>query len=679
MATRLGIDVGGTFTDLVFYDEETGTTRVAKGPTVPGRQDQGVMNVVGRAVADGGLERTTYFLHGTTVGINALLERNGAVVGLLTTEGFRDVLELRRGTRGDAMYDLHYQPPAPLVPRRLRVGIGERMLADGSVERPLDEDDIARALELFADEGVEAIAVCFLNAYASPQHELEAEAVLRRLGFEGAITLSHRISREMREYERTSTSVVDAYVRPAVSEYLRRLDDTLRSSGFAGESLITRSGGGSMSFAEAEARPFETVMSGPVAGAVGAGALARALGIPRAITADVGGTSFDTCLLMDGWPPVRYEGEVADMPLQTSWVDVRSIGSGGGSIAYVDESGLLRVGPESSGAVPGPACYGRGGTRATTTDAAASLGMLAFGELAGGMRLDIPASQRAIDELGDVLGLSRDEVASGVITIAAAAMAGAVRSVTVEKGEDPRDAALMAFGGAGPMLAAVIARELGISTIVVPEYAGNFSARSLLTQDVTQAASATMVRPLDADGVAAAHQTLGTLRDELEQRGATDHDTLEARGLEAALEMRYVGQFYTLTIAWPEPTPDADVDALSATFASEYEKVFGHELDGPVEIVAVRATQRRPLPELGERPAADADQAVPDRVRDAYSFELGCRVAFAVRDRATLAAAQPCEGPMIVLEETTTTYVDHGWTVSVGAGDAMVITRKEAI
>lgn len=676
MATRIGVDVGGTFTDLVFYDERTGETRVAKGPTTTGRPDAGVLDVVSQAVGGPALRETAYFLHGTTVGINALLERKGARVGLLTTEGFRDTLELRRGDRGEAMYDLYAQPEPALVPRRLRFGVRERILPDGTVDRPLDVGDVTRALEVFRAEEVEAVAICFLTAYAHPQHELEAERVLRELGFEGAITLSHRLSRELHEFERTSTSVVDAYIRPAVSEYLRRLDATLRSDGFAGDSLITRSGGGSISFGEAEARPFETVMSGPVAGAVGAGALARDLGLARAITADVGGTSFDTCLLVDGRPLLKYEGVVGDLPLQTPWIDVRSIGSGGGSIAYVDESALLRVGPESSGAVPGPVCYGRGGTRATTTDAAAVLGMLGFGEMAGGLQLDFAAADAAIDELAYALGMARDEAASGVVKIAAAAMAGAVRSVTLEQGEDPRDAALISFGGAGPMLATPIAQELDISTIVVPQHAGNFSAASLLGQDVTRSASSTLVRPLDAGGVAAAYEQIGLLAGELEQRAGENRVEAGERTLEAALELRYVGQFHALTVPWPDPSAIGDAAALAGTFAEQYDKVYGHTLETPVEIVSVRVTLREPLPErLSEAPAA-AGPAAADRIREAYSLALGERVPFTVRDRARL-TEEPSEGPLIVLEPTTTTYVDSGWTARICGRGAMMIEKKE--
>jgi N-methylhydantoinase A len=673
MATRIGVDVGGTFTDFVLYDDETGEVRVAKGPSTTSQPDVGVMNVVSATASPEVIGRTELFLHGTTVGINALLERNGAKVGLVTTAGFRDVLALRRGTR-EAMYDLLYQPEESLVPRWLRLGVTERILADGTIEQPLEIESVQAAAEHFAAEGVDAVAVCLLNSYVNPQHEIAVEEVLRETGFEGSITLSHRLSRELREFERTATSAVDAYVRPAVSTYLRRLDDGLRAAGFQGDSLITRSGGGSMSFREAEERPFETVMSGPVAGAGGAGLLASELGLRTAITADVGGTSFDTCLLLEGRPVVRYEGKVGDLPLQTPWVDVRSIGSGGGSIASTDASKILRVGPESSGAIPGPVCYSRGGTRPTTTDAAAVLGMLGHGKLAGNLQLDIEAAGIAVEGLGADLDLSRDETASGIITIAGAAMAAAVRSVTIERGEDPREAALIAYGGAGPMLATVIAQELDITSIVVPEHAGNFSACGLLDQDVTRTASATLLGALDAAGLAAADKTRRELTADLEARSPSRDAAADVR-METALDLRFRGQLYTLNIEWTDPSPSSSPDVLKESFESRYEKSFGHSLDSPLEIVAVRVTMREPLPRRGGARRGDGGARLEADSIDAYSFELGRRTQFTVVDRSTLDDS-PASGPAIVLEPTTTTYVDDGWQARVGTSGAMLIDRN---
>ena len=521
MATRIGVDVGGTFTDLIAYDDVTGEVWVAKGSSTSAAPDEGVAVVVAAGVPLEHLRKAEYFLHGTTVGINALVERSGARVALLTTSGFRDVLESRRGDR-DSMYEMLWKPRPPLVPRHLRIPVAERVFADGSVETPLADDDVRAAVELFAAEAVEAVAIVFINAYANPVHELAAERVLRDSGFDGEISLSHRTSGEYREYERTSTTVIDAYVRPRVSSYLGRIEHSLSERGFDGSLLVTSSGGGAMSFQDARERPFETVMSGPVAGAVGACELCQSLGIDLAITADVGGTSFDTCLIAGGRVNVKYEGAIDGMPLQTPWVDVRSIGAGGGSIAFVDHGGLLRVGQRSAGAVPGPVCYGRGGTQPTVTDAAAVLGMLAFGELAAGVHLDVESARRSLEPLAERLSLEVEGVARGIMTIASEAMANAIRSVTVDQGHDARLATLVAFGGAGPLFATLLSRALEIRTVIVPNYAGNFSAWGLLGQDLKRSAALTSIRSLDASGIVEANEILRALYERIDgARGAT--------------------------------------------------------------------------------------------------------------------------------------------------------------
>jgi N-methylhydantoinase A len=672
MATRVGVDVGGTFTDLVFYDDESGEVRVDKGPTTPASPDVGIASLVSKAIAPDVLGSAEYFLHGTTIGINALLERKGAVVGLLATRGFRDVLEIRRGDR-EAMYDLLWTPPEPLVPRRLRLPVTERIRADGDVETDLLEDDVRAAVEVFAAEGVESVAVVFLNAYANPKHELAAEQALRKHGFEGGISLSHLISGEYREYERTSTAVIDAYVRPRVSRYFRSLEETLSERGFRGRFLVTRSGGGAMTFKEAEARPFETIMSGPVAGAVGSAELCRQLGIDRAITADVGGTSFDTCLITHGRPEVKYEGSIAGMPIQTPWVDVRSIGAGGGSIAYVD-AGLLRVGPHSAGAQPGPVCYGRGGTEPTVTDAAAVLGMLGFGELAGDVTLDFDAASTALEKLGSELSFDVDTVSQGVLRVVVAAMASEIKSMTVERGLDPRQSTLLAFGGAGPLLSGLIARELQMKEYIVPNYAGNFSAWGLLGQDITRAAARTSIHPLDGRGIQAANDVLSSLFQQLASRNGDGDEARELR--EPALDLRYVGQEYTLTI--PAPSTDGsiapDPEALVASFAEEYERTFGHVLAEAVEIVAVRATTRRALPRKAtERFAQDPASSDAEREIDAYSFAAAERMPFRVVRRGSLAVGTRIEGPAIVLEETTTSYIDVGFSVTVDPTGVLIV------
>jgi N-methylhydantoinase A len=673
VTTRLGVDVGGTFTDLIFYDEQSGEIRVAKAPTTPAGPERGILDAIAAGVPGERLRQAQFFLHGTTVGLNALLERRGAVVGLLATHGFRDVLEIRRGDRAE-MYDLFWKQPEPLVPRRLRIGVRERVYATGEVHTPIELDDVRTAAAAFASEGVTAVAIAFLHAYANGAHELAAAQALRDAGFEGEISLSHQVSGEYREYERTTTTVIDAFVRGRMANYLGRLDDALAAKGFGGGSLVTRSGGGAMTFAEAADRPFETIMSGPVAGAEGASELARAFGYEQVIAADVGGTSFDTCLISGGRPTTLYEGEVVGLPVQTPWVDVRSIGAGGGSIAYVDEGGLLRVGPRSAGADPGPACYGRGGSEPTVTDAALALGMLAEGHLAGGVDLDRAAAEAALEPLGEALAFEPEEVARGILTIANANMAGAIREITVEQGQDPRRAVLMPFGGAGPLFLSLLARELEISEILVPPHAGNFSAWGLLGADLVQTIARTRITPLTEDGLRSVDATLAELFQGLGARAA--HGDGAAR--ETNADMRYVGQEHTLTVQL-----GGDTDELLERFRAEYERTFGLRMDEAVEIVSVRATVRTPLPRRGETLAGGSANgaggpAEPLGTTRAYSFAGGDWADFAVLRRADLATGAAVEGPAIVIEPTSTAYVDRGVRGRVHESGCIVLTTSEA-
>jgi len=674
LATRIGVDVGGTFTDLIYYDDETGEVRVAKEPTTPASPEHGVTAAARSALSGDELGRTAYFLHGTTVGLNSLLTRTGATVGILCTKGFRDILETRRGDR-DEPYNLFWRPPKPLVPRRLRIPVTERIRADGEVHVPFEPGGVLEAAEVFAAEGVTAVAVSFMNAYANPAHELEAARVLREAGFSGELSLSHLVSGEYREYERTTTTVIDAYVRGRMSSYLKRLEQGLGEAGFRGSFLVTRSGGGAMTFAEAEDRPFETIMSGPVAGAQGGAELAQRLGLSDVVTADVGGTSFDTCLILDGRLPVLYEGSILGMPLQTSWVDVRSIGAGGGSLAYVDVGGLLRVGPESAGADPGPASYRRGGTRPTVTDAAAALGMLAEGRLAGGVTLDADAARDALRPLGERLGLTVEEVARGVLTIVTANMANAIREITVEQGQDPRVCTLMPFGGAGPVFGTLLAQELEIGRIAVPPVAGNFSAWGLLGADLVRTASRTRIVRLGDDVVDTVDDLLGELFAAVSARVREGEEAER----EVGLDMRYTGQEHFLTIRAPSADGRVATDeaGLREVFTRDYDRTFGHTMEGPIEVVAVRATARTRLPRRAqERHVGDGSGAAP-RTFPAWSFTRNETLPFQVVERASLAPGSMLSGPAILLEETATTYLDAGWHASVHETGSLFLTPED--
>ena len=672
MATRIGVDIGGTFTDLVFFDEDTGQTREGKLPTVPSAPEQGVLNAVREFVPPQIIAKADYFLHGTTVGLNALLERRGAKVGMVCTKGFRDVLEIRRGDRAE-MYNLFWQQPEPLVPRYLRLELDERILFDGTVHRPLDEAAVVSLVKQFNAEGVDSLAICFMNAYANPAHELRAAELLREHGFTGDISMSHKVSREYREYERFSTTAIDAFVRTRMSSYLQRLEEGLVGMGFNGRCLIARSGSGSMTFAEAGERPFETIMSGPVGGAQGGSEIARSLDIDALITADVGGTSFDTALILDGQAQVLFEGEVAGMPVQSAWVDVRSIGSGGGSVAYKDIGGLLRVGPRSSGAVPGPACYGKGGTEPTTTDAAAHLGMLGPGKLASGIQLDFAASEKAIGDVAQQIGKNVLDTAVGIMRIATSSMANAMREITVEQGLDPRSMALLPFGGAGPMFAILLADELQISKIIVPPLAGNFSAWGLLGADMVQSAALTRIMPLNEESLGETDKVLAELFSELDARGEISDPALERL---ANLDLRYVGQEHGPSI--PVPLAGSKLAASSAEirslFEEDYLRTYGSTMEFDVEIVAIRATNRIPLPRREH--AAPSVQAGAQSTWPAYSFSRGEYIDFDVIDRSSI--GDEISGPVIITESTTTLYVDADWSVRAGSKGELVLTRGAA-
>lgn len=678
MSTRIGVDIGGTFTDLICYDDDSGDILVEKVPTTPASPETGCVDAVKKAVPPDLLNKSEYFLHGTTVGLNALLERKGSIVGLLATEGFRDVLEIRKGDRGD-WYNLFWVPQAPLVPRRLRLPVRERIRSDGEVLTEMEPADVLTALETFEREGVNAIAVCFLNAYANPSHELEVKRILEEKGFTGAISLSHQVSGEYRDYERTSTTVIDAFVRGRLSHYMAHIETNLQEIGFPGTCLITRSGSGSMAFSEAETRPFETIMSGPVAGAEGSAELSRSLGLGDLITADVGGTSFDTALITDGRPKLLYQGSVIGMPLQTPWVDVRSIGAGGGSIAYVDVGGLLQVGPQSAGADPGPACYDRGGTDATVTDAAFYLGMLGEGKLASGVTLHREKSEAALQPLAEQLDYNLQQTACGIIRIVGASMANAIREITIEQGIDPRSLKLLAFGGAGPMMGTQLANELDIDTIIIPPVAGNFSAWGLLASDLLQSAARTRQMELNDQAIEQVNQTLQELYGELQQRTGTRSNG-EGIFREVGLDMRYGGQEHTITVtpAALDGSINEDAEAIRKQFNEAYLQTYGVELDSNVEIVSIRAAIRQPLsqrkdfllPKTG--PGGHKAGSI-----NAYSFTADNIVNFTTCDRDALVTGQKYRGPTIIYEPTTTTYVDDGFMFQVISGDCLQLTRVE--
>ena len=677
MASRIGVDIGGTFTDFIVYDESGNKVIIDKIPTTPQSPEKAVVEVIKRNLSRKELEKIDFFLHGTTVGLNSLLERKGSKVGLLCTKGFRDILEIRRGDR-DEMYNLFWQPAPPLVPRFLRLEIEERLFANGNVHKKINTEQVKDACNKFIKEKVDSVAIAFINSYTNKDHEILASKILIESGFKGQISLSSMVSGEYREYERTTTTVIDAFVKTRMSNYLNSLKKNLNELGYKGTFLVTRSGSGSMTFDEAEDRPFETIMSGPVAGAEGAGELSRKLNNTNMVTADVGGTSFDTCLIINGRPQIQFEGKILGLPVQSPWVDVRSIGAGGGSIAYLDEGGLIRSGPQSAGAVPGPACYDKGGIKPTTTDAAFYLGMLGEGKLASGLQLNKSLAEQALNSVGSQIGMSAFDAAKGILKIGSANMADAIREITIEQGIDPRELKLLAFGGAGPLMSNLIANELDIKEIIVPPYSGNFSAWGLLGADLLQMNARTKILRLSDEAISECNDILKELFKELEQRQKIDFST-SSQIKEIALDMRWMGQEHTITLKLEDEKDgniSMDTETLKNKFIEEYQKTFGSKLDTIIEIVSTRASLRVQLPRKSESGKIDeVDIEVPNSQIECYSFTEDKKIQFDLVARSKIDSK--VSGPLIIIESTAITYVDINYDVDKDSNGNLILVNRE--
>jgi len=677
MASRIGVDIGGTFTDFIVYDESGNRVIIDKIPTTPQSPEKAVVEVIKRNLTREELGKIDFFLHGTTVGLNSLLERKGSKVGLLCTKGFRDILEIRRGDR-DEMYNLFWQPAPPLVPRFLRLEIEERLYANGNVNQKINVNQIKNACNKFIEEGVNSVAIAFINSYTNKDHEILASKILKESGYKGSISLSSMVSGEYREYERTTTTVIDAFVKARMSNYLNSLKQNLNDLGYNGAFLVTRSGSGSMTFDEAEDRPFETIMSGPVAGAEGAGELSRKLNNTNMVSADVGGTSFDTCLIINGRPQIQFEGKIVGLPVQSPWVDVRSIGAGGGSIAYLDDGGLIRSGPQSSGAVPGPACYGRNGKHPTTTDAAFFLGMLGEGKLASGLQLNKSLAEEALNSVGGKINLSAYETAKGILKISSANMADAIREITIEQGIDPRELKLLAFGGAGPLMSNLISQELDIKEIIVPPYAGNFSAWGLLGADLLQMNARTKILRLSDEAIKECNVILDELFIELQKRQKIDFD-VSSQLKEIALDMRWMGQEHTITLKLDNEKNGKitlSSDELKDLFMQEYLRTFGSKLDTFVEIVSTRASLRVPLPRKSVTGnIREEDIEISNNKIQCYSFNKDEIIDFEIISRSNINSK--LSGPKIIVESTAITYVDVNYEVSNDSDHNLLIINKE--
>ncbi|WP_283133961.1 hydantoinase/oxoprolinase family protein [Rhizohabitans arisaemae] len=676
---RLAVDIGGTFVDAMELDVRTHQVRFRKASTTPARPWEGVLDAVSALGTD--LSEVELFIHGTTLGLNAVLERRGERTGIITNDGFRDVFLLGRGNvPSDHMYDFEYRRPPSLVRRRDTAGVRGRLDHKGRVVDELDAGGVREAARrLVEEQGVVSIAVCFLHSFLDPTHEREAARLIREAYPQVRVSVSTDIVREYREYERTSTTVLDAYIRPIFERYVDELERGLAERGFDGRFLIMRSGGGSMTSAVAKTSPTHTVLSGPAGGIVGAAHLAAELGRRDLLTFDIGGTSLDACVIERGSAVAAYEAQLEHFPLLIPTYDIRTIGAGGGSIAWL-ERGLLKVGPQSAGADPGPVCYGRGGTLPTVTDAAVVLGFMDPSRfLAGTMDLRASSAREALDEqIARPLGLSAETAAAGVFDVLLAKTVGAVRQITVERGHDPRGFSLLAFGGAGPLLAPLLAAEMGIGEVIVPFAPSGFSAWGMLSADIVDDFSRTVMATLDDADLDELESVFRSVEAEAVASLRAQQVPPDRMVLERQFELRYLGQEHSLIITTGS---GPDREAIRKAFEDTHVTRYGHAMDNRLQILnlRVRGIGRTDRLELPVRPRGDGD---PGRAllrrRDAYDFGVRDVASFAVYDRALLEPGDVFDGPALVDEGTSTTVVPSGQRVEVDEHGYLLVRPTEA-
>jgi N-methylhydantoinase A len=673
---RLGVDIGGTFTDATLVDDETGAVSIAKVSSTPADPSAGFMEATSRILREAGVEgaELRYLVHATTVATNSIIEAKVARTAFVTTDGFRDLLEIARQTR-PTLYDVHFEKPPPLVPRNLCFGVRERLEPDGSARVPLDEESVREVAARLRAEAIESVAVCLLHAYADGAHERRVGEILRELLPGALVSLSSEVAPELREYLRASTTVINAGIRPVVARYLAGIEERLRDAGVDAELLVMQSSGGVFSSEAARVRPVFMVESGPAAGVIATAALGEALGHTELISFDMGGTTAKVGLIEGGAPKVTKDYQVgaaaragigglalSGYPVRTPVIDLVEIGAGGGSIAWIDTGGVLRVGPHSAGADPGPVCYARGGAEPTITDANLVLGRLNASYFLGGeIELDVERARVAIEErCARPLGLSLEEAANGIVEIANAAMVNALHLVSVQRGYDPREFLLVAFGGAGPAHANALARDIGVPKVLVPTAPGIFSAAGLLSTDLKRDYTASLLRRADELRPGEAERLFAALEEEgrraLEREGVRAEDVSFVRHA----ELRYVGQSYELTV------PADDVASAVAGFHGEHDRAYGFSAaEEPVELVNLRLTAVGRIAKPQLRRVEPLGAARERGRRAVYFAESDGHVDCAVYDRYSLGAGAELAGPAIVEELDSTIVVHPGFAARV--------------
>ncbi|TCQ96737.1 hydantoinase/oxoprolinase family protein [Neorhizobium sp. JUb45] len=683
MVWRIGVDSGGTFTDVCLFEENTGEVKIWKVSSTPDDPSRGITQGVEEGIREVGITAAdvAFLGHGTTVATNALIQGRGVETGLITTDGFRDLLEIGRQKRPD-LYDIQADKPDTLVSRDLRIGVKERILSNGETETSLDEEEFRSAVRELKKAGVKSVAVCFLYSFLNSEHEAIAGRILEEEFPEAFSALSHKIAPEFREFERMSTTVVNAYLGPVMKGYVNALSGKLKNLGISVAPQLTQSNGGVIGFDAAADLPVRTVLSGPSTGVVAAQAIGRMTGIENLITFDMGGTSSDVALLTGGKCQVVNESVVHGYPIKAPMLDIHTVGAGGGSIAYVDNGGFLKVGPRSAGANPGPSCYGLGNPEPTVTDANVLLQTQNPHYLLNGrMKINQELSHAAIQTLADKLGMGVLETANGILDIVAANMAKAIRVISVQRGHDPREYTMVAFGGAGPVHAARLAKELGMKRILIPRTPGVLCALGLLMTDLRTDFSSTQLTRLDEASTGGIGEIYASLESKAYTWFESEGIAPQAQQISRTVDVRYAGQNYEISVpVMAGPVTAATFAAIEEAFLNAHRQLYGFIAEGePVQMVTFRLAASGLVEKAQFQPAEiegpDSSAAITGS-REVWMMEAGGFVTATLYDRAKLKAGNVVEGPAIIDQMDTTTVVPMDTTATVDAYLNLMLEAK---
>ena len=674
MKYRVAADIGGTFTDIVIEDYKSKKTSTSKVLSAPHNAASAVLNGLKKRISH--FTEINFLVHGTTVGLNAFLERKGSRVLLIMTSGISDTYTIARGDR-KTLYEVQYRKPKQLTSRKDVHEVTERMSWEGKIIEPIDKRSFIPIIKKINDEKIKAVAICFLHSYINPKHEIEAKKILKeKIDKDVVISASHEIAREWREYERSSTAVMSAYIGPIVNNYLIRLEQELLENGYSKHLYIMQSNGGVIRAKTAIDNPVHTLLSGPVGGTIGGVALSQIIKKPNLICVDMGGTSFDMSLIINGSPNITNETEKQSLPLLIPLVDIHTIGAGGGSIAWL-EAGALRVGPQSAGADPGPACYGKGGLEPTVTDANLFLGRIGSeSKLGGWMKLDLKNSNQALKNMSEKLSMTNIELAEGILSIINAKMADAIRTITVKHGIDPREFSLVAFGGAGPMHAVWIAEELGIKEIIVPPNPGTFSAWGMLQTDIRRDLTKNYFMMLSDAKTESLHNNFQELINEASTLLKSEGVDQKKMIFYLTADMRYIGQEYYVNISIDQ---SIDLIKINTSFHKTYKKKYGHSTpEAPVEIINLRLVAVGIVERLIDYSKLDEYEKKRTKSRSGREVIFNNKkFNTSIIDRNSIKIKDNFKGPLIVEEESATTVIPPGYSMSRDLMGNLIIKRNE--